>query len=113
MIHAGEQYREGTKDGRDIWRYGERVKDVMTHPAFKPIFDVKSRMYNIVYEPDHSGAITYRNCDPVNPIFTSTALDAKPCADSQGATCSFDCRLADYKDSVHRILIGKVVISSQ
>ncbi len=31
---AGE-YIESLRDGREIWIYGERVKDVTTHPAFR------------------------------------------------------------------------------
>ena len=45
MIRTGEEYRQGLRDGREVWIDGERVKDVTTHPALKPIIDVKARMY--------------------------------------------------------------------
>ena len=32
---TGQEYLESLKDGREIWIYGERVKDVTTHPAFR------------------------------------------------------------------------------
>jgi 4-hydroxyphenylacetate 3-monooxygenase len=32
---TGEEYLESLRDGREIWIYGERVKDVTTHPAFR------------------------------------------------------------------------------
>ena len=37
MLRTGEQYREWIRDGRQVWINGERVKDVTTHPSFKPI----------------------------------------------------------------------------
>ena len=42
MIRTGEQYRESLRDGRQVWINGEKVKDVTTHPAFKPIVDVRA-----------------------------------------------------------------------
>ena len=41
MIRTGEQYRESLRDGRQVWINGEKVKDVPTHPAFKPIVDAQ------------------------------------------------------------------------
>ena len=32
---TGDEYLESIRDGREIWIYGERVKDVTTHPAFR------------------------------------------------------------------------------
>ena len=32
---TSEEYFESLRDGREIWIYGERVKDVTTHPAFR------------------------------------------------------------------------------
>ena len=32
---TGAEYLESLRDGREIWIYGERVKDVTTHPAFR------------------------------------------------------------------------------
>ena len=29
------EFLESLRDGREIWIYGERVKDVTTHPAFR------------------------------------------------------------------------------
>ena len=30
---TGDEYLESLRDGREIYIYGERVKDVTTHPA--------------------------------------------------------------------------------
>ena len=32
---TGAEYLESLRDGREIYVYGERVKDVTTHPAFR------------------------------------------------------------------------------
>ena len=32
---TGAEYLESLKDGREVYIYGERVKDVTTHPAFR------------------------------------------------------------------------------
>ena len=50
MIRTGEQYRDGLRDGREVWIDGERVKDVTKHPATKPIVDIRARMYDMQHE---------------------------------------------------------------
>jgi len=59
MIRTAEAYRQGLRDGREVWMDNERVADVTKHPAFKPIIDVKARMYEMAYEPAHQNALTY------------------------------------------------------
>jgi 4-hydroxyphenylacetate 3-monooxygenase len=59
MIRTGEEYRQGLRDGREVWIDGERVSDVTTHPALKPIIDVKARMYDMAFEAEHRDALTY------------------------------------------------------
>ncbi len=44
MIRTGEQYIESIRDDRGVWIDGERVDDVVTHPEFKPIVDVRARV---------------------------------------------------------------------
>jgi 4-hydroxyphenylacetate 3-monooxygenase len=34
---TGAEYLEELRDGREVYIYGERVKDVTTHPAFRNI----------------------------------------------------------------------------
>lgn len=63
MLRTGQQYRDGLRDGREIWIDGERVTDVTTHPAFKPIVDVKARMYDIQHEPEHRDRFSYHDDD--------------------------------------------------
>lgn len=59
MLRTGEQYRASLRDGRQVWINGERVKDVVTHPAFKPIIDVRARLYDMAHEARHRELMSY------------------------------------------------------
>src|SRR5260221_11217168 len=70
MLRTGDQYRDSIRDGREVWIDGERVADVTTHPAFKPIVDVRARLYDMAHEARYAGLMTYRTdggdaCSPV------------------------------------------------
>ncbi|MBL8671118.1 MAG: 4-hydroxyphenylacetate 3-hydroxylase, partial [Alphaproteobacteria bacterium] len=60
MIRTGAQYRDGLRGGREVWIEGERVKDVTAHPAFKPIVDIRARMYDMAHEREHADRLTYK-----------------------------------------------------
>lgn len=69
MIRTGDEYRESIRDGRDVWINGERVKDVTTHPAFKPVVDVRAHIYDMAHDAATQDAMSYvdeetgeRNC---------------------------------------------------
>ena len=51
-LRTGEEYRDSIRDGRQVYYDGDLVEDITTHPAFKPIIDVKSRMYDMQFEPN-------------------------------------------------------------
>ena len=59
MLRTGEQYRESLRDGRQVWINGERVKDVATHPAFRPIVDLRVRLYDMAHEARHAALMSY------------------------------------------------------
>ena len=59
MIRTGEQYRDSIRDGRQVWINGERVNDVTTHPMFKPIVDIRARIYDMAHEKATQGAMSY------------------------------------------------------
>ncbi len=71
MIRTGVEYRESLMDGREIWIDGERVKDLFSHPAFKPIIDVRARMYDMAHEDHFQEQLTYRDeeTDELNTIY--------------------------------------------
>ena len=59
MIRTGKQYRDSIRDDREVYMNGERVKDVTTHPAFKPLVDIRARIYDMQHEPATAAVMTY------------------------------------------------------
>jgi 4-hydroxyphenylacetate 3-monooxygenase len=51
MLRTGDDYRDSLRDGRAVWIEGERVEDVPSHPAFRPIVDARARIYDLAHEP--------------------------------------------------------------
>ena len=58
MLRTGAQYLDSLRDGRQVWINGERVKDVATHPAFKPIVTLRARLYDMAHEAQHGAAMS-------------------------------------------------------
>ena len=50
---TGEEYLESLRDDREVYIYGERVKDVTTHPAFRNTARMIARLYNALHDPKH------------------------------------------------------------
>ncbi len=59
MIRTGDQYRESLRDGREIWIAGKRVEDITTHPMFKPLVDIRARIYDMQHDPVTASQMTY------------------------------------------------------
>ena len=59
MIRTGKQYRDSIRDGREVYINGERVKDVTTHPMFKPLVDIRARIYDMQHEAATRAVLTY------------------------------------------------------
>jgi hypothetical protein len=74
MIRTGEEYRAGLRDGREIWIDGERVRDVTTHRAFRPVVDCKARMYDMAHEAASAGATATASRCARSPAATMSAI---------------------------------------
>lgn len=61
MIRTGQEYRESIRDGREVYINGERVEDVTTHPMFKPLVDVRARIYDMQHEEATRSVMTYKD----------------------------------------------------
>ena len=48
---TGREYLESLNDGREIWIYGEKVKDVTKHPAFRNSCRMIARLYDALHDP--------------------------------------------------------------
>ena len=55
---TGQEYLESLQDGREIWIYGERVKDVTTHPAFRNTVRMIARLYDALHDPARRDVLT-------------------------------------------------------
>jgi 4-hydroxyphenylacetate 3-monooxygenase len=80
MIRTGEEYRAGLRDGREVWIDGERVQDVTVHPAFKPVVDLKARMYDMAHEPASSEIMSLSDAAERFSIFAAAADRESPLA---------------------------------
>jgi aromatic ring hydroxylase len=55
---TGAEYIDSLRDDREIWIYGERVKDVTTHPAFRNTVRMIARFYDAMHDPARKAVIT-------------------------------------------------------
>jgi 4-hydroxyphenylacetate 3-monooxygenase len=55
---TGDEYLESLRDGREIYIYGERVKDVTTHPAFRNSVRMLARLYDALHDGDQKDVLT-------------------------------------------------------
>lgn len=61
MIRTGDEYRESIRDGRVVFMNGEKVPDVTTHPMFKPLVDIRARIYDMQHEAATAPVMTYHD----------------------------------------------------
>lgn len=50
-MYTGEEYLASLDDGREVWIYGERVKNVADHPAFRNAARMTARIYDALHDP--------------------------------------------------------------
>ena len=54
---TGDEYLESLRDGREVYIYGERVRDVTTHPAFRNTARMTARLFDALHDPDRADRI--------------------------------------------------------
>ena len=54
---TGEEYIESLCDGREIYLYGERVRAVTSHPAFRNPARMIARLYDALHDPERSAVL--------------------------------------------------------
>ncbi|WP_412543646.1 4-hydroxyphenylacetate 3-hydroxylase N-terminal domain-containing protein [Longispora sp. K20-0274] len=55
---TGDEYVESLRDDREIFLYGERVKDVTSHPAFRNPIRMTARLYDALHDPARRDVLT-------------------------------------------------------
>jgi 4-hydroxyphenylacetate 3-monooxygenase len=53
----GAEYLESLDDGREVYIYGERVKNVTEHPAFRNTARMTARLYDALFDAKHKDKI--------------------------------------------------------
>ena len=71
MIRTSEEYRDSIRDNREVFMNGERIKDVTAHPMFKPLVDIRARMYDMAHDPATCDVMTVTQGSEVNAIGSS------------------------------------------
>ncbi len=56
--YTGSEYLASLGDEREIWLRGERVKDVVNHPAFRNSARMLARMYDALHDPETAPVLT-------------------------------------------------------
>ena len=65
---TGEEYLKSLQDGREIYIYGERVKDVTTHPAFRNAAASIAQMYDALHKPDMQDTLCWGTDTGSGPV---------------------------------------------
>ena len=55
LPYTGKEFLDSLDDGREIWIYGERVKKITDHPAFRNCARMLARLYDRLHEDHASG----------------------------------------------------------
>jgi 4-hydroxyphenylacetate 3-monooxygenase len=97
MLRTGKQYLDAlSRRGGEIYIGGERVDDVVTHPAFRNAAATVARMYDVTSAPENAQDLTYIDADAgrrCNAIFlrprSKADLDARNRVHEAWARCSW------------------------
>src|SRR6476469_3892415 len=49
LPYTGKEFLESLNDGREVWIYGERVKNITEHPAFRNTARMIARLYDALH----------------------------------------------------------------
>jgi 4-hydroxyphenylacetate 3-monooxygenase len=60
MIRTGGQYLDSIRDSREVYVNGERVKDLATHAMFRPLIDIRARIYDMQHQAATRELLAYQ-----------------------------------------------------
>jgi len=88
MIRSGAEYLASINDGRQVYIDGEKVAEVANHPMFKPIVDIRARIYDMASDPATAAAMTYIDAETgeLNPVTTKPPRTHQDWYDKRAAT---------------------------
>jgi 4-hydroxyphenylacetate 3-monooxygenase len=68
MIRTGSQYLDSIRDSREVYINGERVKDLAAHAMFKPLIDIRARIYDMQHEAATRDLLAYQENGDWNAV---------------------------------------------
>lgn len=68
MIRTGSEYKDSIRGTREVFVNGERVKDVTAHPMFKPLVDIRARIYDMQHDPATRHIMAYKEDGEWNAV---------------------------------------------
>ena len=68
MIRTGQEYLASLRDGREVYINGTRVEDVSTHPMFKPLVDIRARIYDMQHDDKTKALMTVEQDGEINAV---------------------------------------------
>ncbi|MEM7169944.1 MAG: 4-hydroxyphenylacetate 3-hydroxylase family protein [Pseudomonadota bacterium] len=86
MIRTGEEYRDSIRDNREVYVNGEKIKDVTAHPQFKPLVDIRARIFDMQHEETTRSIMTVERDGEVNAIGSSLPYTQDDWWDKRRAT---------------------------
>ncbi len=84
LPYTGREFLDSLDDGREVWIYGERVKRITQHPAFRNSARMLARLYDALHE-DHVAGRNVLTCATEWGGFTHRYFVAPRSADEQVA----------------------------
>src|SRR6266446_7957125 len=61
LPYTGKEFLDSLDDGREVWIYGERVKNIAEHPSFRNTALMIARLYDALHR-DHTEAKNLLTC---------------------------------------------------
>ncbi|HXQ04021.1 MAG TPA: 4-hydroxyphenylacetate 3-hydroxylase family protein, partial [Bradyrhizobium sp.] len=86
MIRTGEDYKASIRESRDVYMNGERVKNVTAHPMFKPLVDIRARIYDLQHDPLTRHLMTYQEDGEIHAINNKLPISQQDWWDKRRAT---------------------------
>ena len=74
LPYTGKEFLASLDDGRKVWIYGERVKNIAAHPAFQDCARMVARLYDALHE-DHAAGRNARLTYGRRPVARGRSAD--------------------------------------
>src|SRR5713226_2005064 len=58
---TGKEFLDSLDDGREVWIYGERVKKITEHPAFRNSARMLARLFDALHDPATKPKLTVKS----------------------------------------------------